>query len=77
MKQQKYTPFRSLSSSSSFCAFLILHSAIVSLICLQYMFRLWKKSNDNHGMVKSKIMKSIMIIMSYLFKVQREQVECV
>lgn len=52
MKQQKYKPFRSLSSSLFLCIS-ILHSAIVSLICLQYMFRLLKKkSDDNHMMVK-------------------------
>lgn len=53
MKQQKYTPFGSLSFSSSVCAF-HLHSAIVFLICLQYMYRIWEKSNDNELLSKCK-----------------------
>lgn len=49
MKQQKIYTFQ-VPVLFFLC---ILHSAIVSLICLQYMLELeYEKSNDNHSMVK-------------------------
>lgn len=77
MEQQKYTPLRSLSSSF----FLFVHFNLtfcnsVSDLSTVHVQMMKKKSKGGIYEYNVKLMTSIMI-MSYLFKVQREQVEYV